>query len=175
MRTPLLNAKTGVVRFESVVNNRARPHCVPAQPYATLAFVPMPPSSTSRAASLAAIATACLSALSTPALAATSLSFDAATGLISGTISTATVPSVTTVPAAAALLGTVGYTTAEKLIYGPFEAGFGSGPTATATSDTRPPYPCLDGSTYSGYCPGGMDVGTCEAEEGGMGTKARVA
>jgi hypothetical protein len=123
----------------------------------------MPPSSTSRAASLAVIATACLSALPTPALAATSLSFDAATGLISGTISTATVPSVTTVPAAAALLGTVGYTTAEKLIYGPFEAGFGSGPTATATSDTRPPYPCLDGSTYSGYCPGGMDVGTCEA------------
>ena len=123
----------------------------------------MPPSSTSRAAFLAALATACLSALSTPALAATSLSFDAATGLLSGTISDATVPSVTTVPAAAALLGAVGYTTEEKLIYGPFEAGFGRGPDETATSDTRPPYPCLDGDVYSGFCPGGMDVGTCEA------------
>jgi len=122
-------------------------------------------SSASRAGSLAALAAACVSALPTPALAATSLSFDAATGLISGTISTATVPSVTTVPAAAALLGAVGYTTAEKLIYGPFEAGFGRGADETATSDTRPPFPCLDAATgtYSGYCPGGMDVGTCEA------------
>jgi hypothetical protein len=46
-------------------------------------------SSASRAGSLAALAAACVSALPTPALAATSLSFDAATGLISGTISTA--------------------------------------------------------------------------------------
>lgn len=95
--------------------------------------------------------------------AATSLSFSAETGLISGTIFTASIPSVTTVPSGAALLGAVGYTTAEKLVYGPFEAGFGSGPTATTTRDTRPPYPCLSSGTYSGYCPGGMDVGTCEA------------
>ena len=63
---------------------------------------------------------------------------------------------------AAPLLGTVGYGTDSKLMYGPFEAGFGAGPTSTSASDARPPYPCKDGSTYSGYCPGGMDVKTCE-------------
>ena len=63
---------------------------------------------------------------------------------------------------AAPLLGTVGYGTDSTLIYGPFEAGFGSGPRVTSASDARPPYPCKDGSTYSGYCPGGMDVKTCE-------------
>ena len=161
----LFGERKSVVGALYVNNERARPHCVSAQPNATLAFVDMHSSSASRAGSLVALAAACVSALPTPALAATSLSFDAATGLISGTISTATVPSVTTVPAAAALLGAVGYTTAEKLIYGPFEAGFGRGPDETATSDTRPPFPCLDAATatYSGYCPGGMDVGTCEA------------
>jgi len=120
----------------------------------------MAPPYTSRVAFAAVIATAFVVPT---AEAATSLSFSVATGKLSGTISTATIPSVFTVPAAAALLGAVGYTTEEKLIYGPFEAGFGSGPTATTTSDTRPPYPCVSGGTYSGYCPGGMDVGTCEA------------
>jgi hypothetical protein len=70
------------------------------------------------------------------------------------------------VPTCAALrLGTVGYSSDNKLIYGPFEAGFGTSPTATATANSRPPFPCYDSSSklYSGYCPGGMDVGTCEA------------
>ena len=93
--------------------------------------------------------------------AAGKLAFDAATGRLKGTWAGATIPSYRT-PMAAPLLGTVGYATDTTLIYGPFEAGFGSGATATSSSDARPPYPCKDGSTYSGYCPGGMDVQTCE-------------
>ena len=89
------------------------------------------------------------------------LAFDSATGKLKGTWAGATIPSYRT-PMAAPLLGTVGYGTDSKLMYGPFEAGFGAGPTSTSASDARPPYPCKDGSTYSGYCPGGMDVKTCE-------------
>ena len=70
--------------------------------------------------------------------AASAAAFSSSTGKLSGTISDATIPSVTTVPAAAAQLGTVGYSTDGKLIYGPFEAGFGRSATATATRDTRP-------------------------------------
>ena len=37
-------------------------------------------------------------------------------------------------------------------------------PTGSTTgANTRPPYPCSDGTTFSGYCPGGMDVTACEA------------
>ena len=89
------------------------------------------------------------------------LAFDSATGKLKGTWAGAIIPSYRA-PMAAPLLGTVGYGTDSKLIYGPFEAGFGAGPTSTSASDARPPYPCKDGSTYSGYCPGGMDVKTCE-------------
>ena len=112
--------------------------------------------------SRALLATAFASVL-LPDAASAALTFSSSTGKLSGTISDATIPSVTTVPAAAAQLGTVGYSTDGKLIYGPFEAGFGRSATATATRDTRPPYPCESGGTYSGYCPGGIDVGTCEA------------
>ena len=111
--------------------------------------------------SRALLATAFASVL-LPDAASAALTFSSSTGKLSGTISDATIPSVTTVPAAAAQLGTVGYSTDGKLIYGPFEAGFGRSATATATRDTRP-YPCESGGTYSGYCPGGIDVGTCEA------------
>ena len=89
------------------------------------------------------------------------LAFDSATGKLKGTWAGAIIPSYRA-PMAAPLLGTVGYGTDSKLMYGPFEAGFGAGPTSTSASDARPPYPCKDGSTYSGYCPGGMDVKTCE-------------
>jgi hypothetical protein len=93
--------------------------------------------------------------------------FDPTTGLVSGTAGSNSIPSdsVSSVPAAAPLLGTVGYSTDNKLIYGPFEAGFGQGPTVTAFDDTQPPFPCEDDDdVYSGYCPGGMDVGTCEEQ-----------
>ncbi len=123
---------------------------------------PSPPScARSRALFLAAwtLAAACF-----PSSASAALTFDTSTKLLGGTISGATIPSVTSTPAAAALLGAVGYSTDANLIYGPFEAGFGgSSATATSTRDARPPYPCKDGNTYEGYCPGGMDVGTCEA------------
>ena len=89
------------------------------------------------------------------------LTFDSKTGIHSGTFAGVQLPSKTG-PSAAPLLGTVGYSTDKKLIYGPFEAGFGTTPTATSSTSGRPPYPCNDGGTYSGYCPGGMDVGTCE-------------
>ena len=123
---------------------------------------PSPPSrARSRALFLAAwtLAAACF-----PSSASAALTFDTTTKLLGGTISGATIPSVTSTPAAAALLGAVGYSTDANLIYGPFEAGFGgSSATATSTRDARPPYPCKDGNTYEGYCPGGMDVGTCKA------------
>lgn len=55
-------------------------------------------------------------------------------------------------PAAAPLRGPVGYTVTGVNIYGPEEAGFGTG---------RFPKPCKDGS---GTCPAGMDVPTCETK-----------
>ena len=113
--------------------------------------------------SRALLATAFASVL-LPDAASAALTFSSSTGKLSGTISDATIPSVTTVPAAAAQLGTVGYSTDGKLIYGPFEAGFGRSATATATRDTRPRSRAdAATATYCGYCPGGIDVGTCEA------------
>lgn len=63
---------------------------------------------------------------------------------------TVTLPSKTG-PSAAPLRGPVGYTKYGVNIYGPEEAGFGTG---------RFPKPCQDGS---GTCPSGMDVPTCES------------
>ena len=83
--------------------------------------------------SRALLATAFASVL-LPDAASAALTFSSSTGKLSGTISDATIPSVTTVPAAAAQLGTVGYSTDGKLIYGPFEAGFGRSATATANT-----------------------------------------
>ena len=91
---------------------------------------PSPPSrARSRALFLAAwtLAAACF-----PSSASAALTFDTTTKLLGGTISGATIPSVTSTPAAAALLGAVGYSTDANLIYGPFEAGFGG------SSATRP-------------------------------------
>ena len=90
-----------------------------------------------------------------------SVTYNTATGKFSGTIGTASIPSVTG-PAAAPGLGNVGYATNGNNIYGPFEAGFGSTPDGSVTENGRPPHPCYDGTKYFGYCPGGMDVGTCE-------------
>ncbi|XRB18492.1 hypothetical protein RI054_18g83380 [Pseudoscourfieldia marina] len=84
-------------------------------------------------------------------------------GTVEGADGTVTIPSVTSTPAPSPVLGNVGYTTSGRNIFGPFEAGFGSEPDAVASENTRPPYPCYDGQKYYGYCPGGMDVGTCEA------------
>jgi hypothetical protein len=108
-----------------------------------------------------------------------SLSYDASTGIFSGSMTTnlcsndhygycalcdppgytthkhsascttQSLPAVTG-PAQAPLRGRIGLSRAGVNIYGPEEAGFGIGFT---------PKPCTDGT---GTCPGGMDVPTCE-------------
>lgn len=77
-------------------------------------------------------------------------------------------------PSAAPLLGAVGLSRFGVLIYGPFEAGFGTAPASSSSFGTggggaRPvPNPCSSGSGGGpmsgthGYCAGGIDVQACE-------------
>lgn len=74
-------------------------------------------------------------------------------------------------PSAAPLLGAVGLSRFGVLIYGPFEAGFGSAPSTSfgTGGGARPvPKPCTSGSGGGpmsgthGFCAGGIDVQACE-------------
>merc|ERR1711907_22969 len=75
-------------------------------------------------------------------------------------------------PSAAPLLGAVGLSRFGVLIYGPFEAGFGSAPASSSFGTgggARPaPNPCSSGSGGGpmsgthGFCAGGIDVQACE-------------